>query len=293
MSEAWYATLAQARAEVKEIDPGVTSGDEYIRNALAHISARIDTIKSLTYAPLVRTRYLDSLGDHIDDLRNELVLPAPALEILSVTVGGASWAAGVDYLPSPRGETPITALRALSAPWSAYASDWIDSIAVRAVWGWRREYDSAWIDSLDTVRDSPLLAAAGVITVSSYTDNSPDGMGRRPRWSDGQLLRLVSGGQTEYALLLRAEPGKLTVWRGVRGTIPRDHLQDTRIEIFMPEAVIERATLRWVSYLYKRRGQFERVSFDGIRTTSFPPDMPEEVSNILAELPDFHTWRAV
>lgn len=294
MQEVWYATLAQARAEVREHDPAVTAGNPYILQALAHVSARIDRHAELTYAPLLDTRYLDGRGDHIDDMRGELFLDFPALAITSVTVGGTVWTADTDYRTQPRGRTPINALRVpfgIGRNWDDGSGDWIDNVEVTGIWGYHRQYASAFVESNDAVQDNPLTSSAKTITVTSFDATSQDAAGRSPRFSAGQLLRL----EDELVLVVDTPSNtQLTVLRGVRGSSSASHLQNTKIAIFTPEPTIERACLRWVSYLYKRRGQFETVvTTDGFTTTKFPPDVPEEVQGILDEMPTFYTWGAV
>lgn len=290
-----HATLRDLRAEIEVVDQAVTVDDPYLLDALRFVSARIEAIAEQPFAPLVQTRYYDALGDHIDDGAGVLYLDHPLLAVSEVLDGaGNALLEGVDFRLYPRGETPHSGLLLLAggslSRWSSYATDWQEAIQVTGVWGYRRAWDTAWVDSLDTVQDDPLPESATTVQVSDAS--GADAWARAPRFSPGQLIGLES----EYCEVEAVDvvTNRLTVVRGARGSVAAQHAQGTPVMLFEPEPVIVRATLRWAAYLYRRRGQFQRVQFDGVATTEFPPDVPEEVAGILAAIPPPHPgWYVV
>lgn len=297
-----YASLIQARREIKELDTTVDAvADARILDALFFVSARIDAITEQTFAPYVATRYYDAFGDYIDAATGRLLLDTPLLAVTTLTVGGQSLAAGTDYVTQPRGATPITSLRLLpaaSVDWSSYADDWQDSIVLTGIWGHRSDYGSAFVSSGGTVLDNPLTAGGTTLTVTSISGS--DARGRAPRFSAGQVLGLTTDGTTEYVEVLATAISSgvtpvhtLSIRRAARKSAAVAHAAGTVIRIWAPEPDIERAALLWASYLYKRRGQFEQVSFDGVTTTRWPKDAPGEVTNILSRYFDPAAWGAV
>ncbi len=291
-----YATLRDLRAELEIAAGAVTVDDPYLLGALRFASARIEAIAEQPFAPLVQTRYYDAaVGDHVDDGAGVLYLDYPLLEVTEVLDGeGNALVEGTDFRLYPRGETPHSGLLLLAggslSRWTAAGQDWQEAISVTGVWGYRRDYGAAWVDSLDTVQDNPLDDSATSITVSDA--DGADAWARAPRFSPGQLIRIES----EYCEVEAVDTAAntLTVARAARGSAAAQHAQGAPIALFEPEPVIARAALRWAAYLYRRRGQFQRVQFDGVATTEFPSDVPAEVANILAAIPSPHLgWYVV
>lgn len=304
-----YATLIQARHEIKQPDGAMVGeiDDAVVKDALRFTSARIDQIKGFGFAPRKigatdEEAYYDSFGWHIDDSDNRLTLKTPMLSITSVEVGGTEWEAGVDYVTVPRAGTPIRGIRILPSSgksWEHYVTDWRDSIVVSGFVGFRRGgFEAAHLSSGDEVEDAPLLANATTININD--PEGADAFNRTPRFSAGQTIRLESGGNTEYCLVLdtvkETTPSainRLIVLRGALGTTAVQHAQNTPISIWQPEDAVERACLRWTAYLYKRRGLYQTATYDGIESVSFPPDIPEEVRKALDELPSFYVGEGV
>lgn len=297
-----YATLAQARAEVKETgasaalanSTGQLTDDAYLLQALAFVSSRIDNQMGMTYAPHLESVYYDAYGWHIDDLRHELKLDRPFMTITAVSIAGTALTPDDDYLPVPRNATPIEALRippSSGRDWGEHTGDWIDSILVTGLSGFRRGYASAWRSSGDTVEDNPLAADAVEITVNDA--DGADSYGVSPRFSPGQLVRFGTDSDFREVLAVDYTTQKLSVRSSARGSTSTSQAQNTAIFIWQPEEAVQRACLRWTSYLYKRRGEFQTVTYDGVQTVQFPPDIPEEARAALDELPKFYVGEGV
>jgi hypothetical protein len=139
--------------------------------------------------------------------------------------------------------------------------------------------------------NSVALTPSGTeITLVNGSIDGRDGLYRTPRFSAGQMIRMVS----ELMIILEinadgSNPDKLIVKRAVNGSSAAvtDYPINTTIDIFEPDPIIQRACLRWTGYLYARRGAYETLKTDGATVVQFPPDAPEEVLNILNERRSF------
>ncbi len=295
------ATLVQARREAKiePFDKVDFALDNYLMQALEHTSARINIMKEYAFEPTLAPRRFDALGWHISpdgltlDVGNN-----PLLEILSIVDGeGAtltaynrSTKAGDYYIRGNKSPyTEIQLAEVSNKNWTNFDGEYIEAIAVNGIWGFRTNYATAWVSSNDTVQDNPLAAIATQVTVADA--DGIDAFGLIPRFSPGQVLRFES----EYVEVVGVDPvnNKLTIRRAMFGTIAVEHAQNTAIILWTPEPTVNRAALRWTDYLYKRQGSFETVVVEGDTRTTFPPDAPEEVQNILDELPDYGIWMPV
>ncbi len=278
-----YCTLDQALAETRA-KAGYESPDDnalaYIKQAITHVSARIDRETRATFWPDIRTEYYDARGSHLIDYRLLELIKMPFLSITTLKDGlGNTLVEGVDYHTWPRGETPIAALRLIAATgrsWALYSTDWRDAISVSGIAGYHERYSEAWLASGDSVQNVAGITAADTsLTVNNASGT--DGYGFVPRFSPGNLLRLES----EFMEVLTVSVNVLAVRRGVNGSTKAAHAPATPIDVWQVEPSIQRAALRWVGYLFQRRGAFEQTSYDGIATVTFPKDAPGEVQAIL------------
>jgi len=278
-----YATLAQARAEIKqEIGKDVGGdNDAYVFESLRFVSSRIDQIKAMTFAPHIGIQYLDGRGWHIDALYRSIDLPEPFLKVTGVTVGGVVWVSETDFVPNPKNRTPIYGLRIpgwAGKSWTA-GDDWIDSIAITGIRGWHRDYANAWIASGDSVQNAGgISASATSITVADAA-----------RFSPGQLCKIGTVDDWRELTAINTTTDVLTVRTHARGSTSVVQAQGAAISVYQADPVIQRAALRWAGYLYKRRGAFNTVQVEldavaGRTLTDFPPDAPQEVTNILDEI---------
>jgi hypothetical protein len=268
-----YAGLEAARTELK-VEPDKTADNGYIRQALEFVTARIDKMTGISFFPRFETRYFDAYGDHIDD--EVLTVDFPLLGVSSISVGDTVVDSPV-YQLHPRGRTPFREIVRLSSYWSYFGSNWRQAIAVSGIWGYRTRYpNEAWL-SVDTLQ-------AGInASVTAYTVLDVDGanaFGYTPRIDVGNLARIG----TEYLDTISTVAGTTNAVndvRGILGSTAAAHDNGTAVDIWRPEPDIVRACLRWADYLYSRRGEFSKVTFDGVATVVFPPDAPEEVENII------------
>lgn len=286
-----YATLLDVRREleVSDDDTSVPADDRWIvESALPHVSARIEQLTSKEYAPRRRTRRFNAYGDHIDDLKRALwLIGNPLLEVETLTIGDTEVEA--EHYQFLEDDTPyyfLSLRRAAPVYWDSFEDDWLNSIALAGVYGYRRNYpEEGWQGSGQTVLDAPLSSSATTVTVANHAVFSP-----------GHLLQIEAEWLlvSETTLVENEDPTPdvhtLTVQRGVRGSTAVAHDATTPISIWEPQPQIRRAASRWAAFLYQRRASFEIKKRDGMTGTvieELPADAPQEVQNILKE---FFDW---
>lgn len=277
-----YTTLARVREEIKA-RPDNVSDDDYVVRALREVTARIQRFTRLDFGPCIRTRLFDALGDHINDDRRLLHLDAPLLVASQIVTAAGVTLGGGDYTLVGHDpcvwDTPYEAIRLTAGYWSSVSANWQGAISVTGIWGYHTAYTSAWLDSGDAVTDAGGIdATTTTLTVADADGADPYGL--TPRFSVGELLQI----DTEWLEVIAVDTGTntLTVLRGQRGSTAVPHDSGVPIAVWWVEPDIERAAVRWTAFMYSRRGVFEKTRFDGMATVEFPPDMPDEVANILS-----------
>lgn len=289
-----FATLAQAQAEIKNTAAptggydSTTSDDAFVLEALHTVSDRMATTKGYRFEPVVETRYLDSIGTHVDEFTGRLYLPAPLLAVTSISVNGTALT-GSQYVLEPRGRTPYTVIRRVDGTdigvWNT-SDVWLDAISISGVWGWRKNYTADGWRKVDDLAAS-MTDSATTLTVADVDGVDP--FGRTPRISAGAMLRITTSGASEYLEVTATDTttNVVTVMRGVNGSTAIAHSSGDDVEVWYPEPAVVHATARWAGYLYQRRAAFNAIAIDGFTTTTFPEDMPGNVAKTLREYPVF------
>lgn len=290
----YYATLDQVKAEIKTQAasgaPATAPDDAYVLQALEHVTARIDALTGLAFAPRRETRYFDALGDHIDDFTQVLRLGFPLLAVETLTDGqGTALVEGTHFYFRPRGQAHTFALRRIDGNlWSAYSGAWQDAIALDGWWGWREEYAlEGWYGSADALQ-AGVDEAATIFTVTDA--DGADSHGRTPRFSPGNLVQI--GDELCDVVSVDYDAETLTAVRGARGSTAAAHDAGAPLSIWSVQPEVARAATVWAALLYKRRGVFEKAYAEGV-TLSFPGDAPEEVAGALAPFANAMRMRAV
>lgn len=291
-----YATLAQARTEIKET--GVdASQDAVIEQALYFVSNRIELLTGYKFAPYIATYNYDSIGDGIDDFYNTIDMKYPLLDPTNVqynaippSTNDVVLVEGTDYVTRPLNETPFWQLRRLNLiSWSQgyfYGSPFlgiygfVDRIGVTGIWGYRTNYpDEAYLLAVDSVQDVLGISSSTTSVTVADADGS-NVYGYVPRFSPGNIIRIDD--EWMEVIATNTTTNVLTVRRGINGSTAASHTLGTAIDVWVPEPDITRAALRWVGYIYKRRGFYEALKIEGAANVVFPEDAPAEVLNILA-----------
>lgn len=270
-----YATLAQARAEIKAAATD-TSDDSVLMRALYFASARVEAETGRHFWPRVETTTYDAIGFHVCPYH--LNVERDLLEVTTLTNGDGTEVSASAITLAYGNTWPKYRIRIKrsSGVTFTYSDDYEDAISVAGVWGYHSDYDNAWASTGLTVQGGGLSDSATTVTVSA-TITGADSYGVAPVLSPGNLIKV--GG--EYMAVTKADGVSLTVRRAVNGTTAAAHAANAIVYVFYPEAPITRAVLRWAAYLYARRGEFSQSVFDGVGVTTFPPDAPQEVQHIL------------
>lgn len=110
---------------------------------------------------------------------------------------------------------------------------WNENVSIIGIWGYHNSYNDMWVDSGDTVLDSPLSASATSITVTDADT-----------FDTYQLIRIES----EYLFIteLNTTTNILTVERGKNGTTAASHVATTQIDTFVPMPAIAKECRRLV-----------------------------------------------
>lgn len=318
-----YATLNQVLSELKtEADltnansPEVLDDTAYIKNALTFTTKRIDMECQQEFAPRRMKKDFDSTSDQaLDPYLNSVILTTPLLDVIQVKVADTvmtEWTPDLpysdrlnyNYFLYPVHETPHYKLQStgLYPFWSPFYFSPVawwpqaaqQAIQVDGLWGYRSNYDTeAWEDSTATVLNSPTLTING--TSLAVADASLFSPGMWIRFTDGtttpedEIAEVTDTNPT-------STPETVTIVRHQRGTTAKAHNTGTGIDIFIPEPNIQRACLRWTSYLVNRRAVYMKLQVSagasGSITQVFPQDMPEEIKGILGLYQNFHFAKA-
>jgi hypothetical protein len=282
------ATLDEALEEVKgdrnyDADGAVAYLGKALTWASERIAAECARVHKIEFWPKVATVYYDARGAHIVDGSLLRLDRGSMLELTQVTLGdGTVLEPDTDYFPYPRDEIPIRRIRLVSGwSWYSYSDEWRDAIQIEGIIGQHSRYDEAWIGSGEVVPVGGIAIGADSFTADDFS--GADAWFRTPRFSVGQLLRITTGDAYEFVEVMNVDQtdGTVSIRREVNGTEAIAHLAGGAIDIWQAEPNIVRATARYVSFLYKRRGHFETSTFDGAVSTRFPQTIPVEVQEII------------
>jgi hypothetical protein len=157
--------------------------------------------------------------------------------------------AGTDYVLLDYNVYPKYGLRlAYPNTWMGnyYSQTWgIPTILVTGIWGYHRNVDEGWVNSLDTLQ-------AGIDdSTQTLTVLDADGtdLNQRTRFEVNRLIRV----DDEYMLItaIDTDTNELTVLRGVNGTFAVAHDSSTEIDVWYPVDDIVDATLSIAKMLYE------------------------------------------
>jgi hypothetical protein len=282
----WYATLADAKNELKAGTTANATEDPIIADKVRLASRRADAqfrSRRPFFAPYSETRAWLVEGQRVDSFLRLFHFSDPLLALSSVVVGTTTLTVGTTveaWRRSP--DRPFKAIRLMNSSddWYQYCNSDDPVLAtIGGFWGYHPDWANAW-DSVDTVADNPLSAAATSLTVADV--DGADGWGFTPRISQGSLLRI----EDEYleVTATNTTTNVATVIRGVNGTTAAAHVQTTAVEAFRVYDPVRRAVARQAAFLYARRGAYESSSVQDLTVVNFPNDLLAEFRDIMQEL---------
>lgn len=281
-----YATVAQMQQDQNEpANSALTAlDDQTLYEFGVKASEKIAQKMNMDFAPRLKTHYISVFAPNWRVSRyingRTLHLPHPLLELNTITLADSSaLTIDTDARVYPRDATPADELRLINSlhNWTDYGDSMDADIAINGLWGYRTHYSEAWISSGDSVQDAGGINAS-VATITVTDPSAANGQGLSPRFSPGQLIAI----DDEYIAITAIDSStkKLSVIRGIMGTTAASHDNGAQILSFIPEPIITRAVMRWANLDLARRGNFARVTFDGVAVTQIP-EIPDEVVIIL------------
>lgn len=290
----YYATLYQAKQHLGLLSE--TTEDARLTQYLKWATGLINAYKMRRYdvrlvtiphdAPLSMASTFGRFDSSyaVPSAQKSLILLDDLLEMMQFLNGDGTEIAADAYLLEPFERTPYSVARLRSGTtWSLDDNgDASGALSLKGFWGYHPDYDNAWIDSLDSVRDNPLTAGATTIHVADVNGMTEDL--ESPRFQAGQLLRI----EDDLALVLSASAvtgndDVLTVKRGVNGATAVQHVLGKTIKIFRPDPAIVQVCLRLVHWRFVQKDSdtFDRAYAVGTGVVSSPASLPADVRDIL------------
>lgn len=280
-----YTTLARVTAEIKGTEAAKAAGtDQQILGYIRTVTERIRTWH-FEFEPFYMTKHFTPTTMNTNNYLKLLTLSDYLLEPKTITVNGVAGVWGTDILPYPNdGQYPVKTLR-IANPSSGPLQSWyprtvnpdsyFECIAIAGFWGMRTYYPSmGFFASGQTVPGGGLTASAVTVVVSDVL--GPDGYGRTPLFSPGNVLRIDD--ELMEVIKVDTTTKTLTLLRGLRGTTAAAHTAGTAILVWEPEPDVANAATRQAALLYARRGSYMQITSypDGVSVT-YPSDLLAEL----------------
>lgn len=281
------ATLAQVKREMKAKKTITEVDDIAIIEYIYTITARIEKkLGGMSFEPMLETRKFTANGATVNSRDNTLWLKAPILQLIGLNSDGAAVDvnSGLASITGSYGHKDGLTLK-LSGGSGWYPADPYaeETVEVTALYGFRSGYPrNGWHTSRDKLL-AMLNDTEDVLTVTNPA--GIDYRGMSPRFSIGNLLRVVTGDAYEFMEVIATDPDSdpktVTVNRGARGTTAIAHAINDVIEVWYPEEDILHAVERVPGLYYARRGAFEQATVSDLATVIYPSDLPAEVYGVL------------
>ena len=277
----FYATLANAKAAQKAdatFDDGVMF--EYLRTVSSRVDAQFHSWRPF-FAPYIETREFLIDAMHINSILRTLRLDTPLLSLTAAVIGTTTLTVGTTIEAWPTLRTPFYKVRLMSSGnnWYNFCNNDDPVFAtLTGQWGWHQDFSNAWLKVDDLAGD--INASVTTLTVDNI-DGSDD-LGRSPRISAGNLIRI--GTEFMDVTATDTDTDIATVRRGVNGSTAAAHSADDDVEVWEVHEPIRRAVARQAAALYARRGAYQSRAISGVGTVNFSNDLLAEFRNIMQEL---------
>jgi hypothetical protein len=279
-----YTTLDKVANEIKgTLATAPSATPQQVMGYARTVTDRIRRF-GFEFEPLYKVKKITPTPRNVNSLQGLLSLGDQLLEVVSITVGGTTYAYGTDLVSEPdNGQSPVKTLR-IANLWSGVLRSWYscniaspaayyNSIVINGFFGMREFYaEQGWLDSGVVC---PVLTSADLTAV--VTDVAgPDAYGRTPLFSPGNLIRIENELIEIVDVVTSTKTLKLR--RGQRGTTAAAHAAGLAIRIWELEEDIVNAATRQAALLYARRGAYMQTTTypDGI-SVSYPSDLLAEL----------------
>ncbi len=290
-----YCTLQGARTQLM-VRSGTTTDDQKLADLIEVCSQSIRDYCGRDFNEIAATLYFNG---QVGKWNPTLSLKKDDLISVSTLLNGeGSTIAAANYVLLPRGEYPKKGIRLTAGNYwlapndsgttcptypplmdEAYAED---AIAVTGLWGFNRQYSSAW--------KSSTLTVSGAHNASTTTLNLS--AAAAALIDVGNVLKIG----TEYLLVTgpvvsTSAATALTVTRGYNGSTAAAMAGGETIYVWQMESVIELATRMTVASMYQQRSNAagDRVTNDPIGGASIGVDIPAKAKKLLG-YPYYNHW---
>ncbi len=245
------ATLDDLRRHLN-LSAADTDSDQDLLRSLQEASQLIESLTQRRYCPLLQTRTIPRDPANL----RELILPDDMLELRSISAGGGSLdPADIRLLPRDR-DVPASVLQLANGASFNVDDNTETEVSIDGVWGWHDRWTQAWRASGDAIGRNMLDATTTTINVNDTAGSDMDGYS--PRFQVGHLLRI----DAEYLRVTAIDRAshRLTILRGVQGTVAVTHRLGATIETYTPALAIRDLTVRYAELMMKSMGFLERDS---------------------------------
>lgn len=286
-----YCTLADVKNELLAEN---TTDDAKVMRLIRQYSSRIDRQfkqrNASLFVPTLEARTIDLSPDNINSWAGTLFLRtpqngiSPLLALSGVGIGTQSLIVGTNVQTYPTPTAPYYQLQLMgncSNTWYTYAQCFptrgLPYASVTGIWGYNADYANAWL-AVDTLSAAIASTTTTTFTVSDVAGDNP--YGEAPRISAGNVVQIDS----EWMNVIATDDltNTVTVVRGVNGSTAATHLISAPVSVWQTDESIRRAVTRQVAFMYARQGAYDNVRITDIGTVMYPPDILQEVNDLLA-----------
>lgn len=275
-----YTTLDRCKEELKASST-IDDSDlfRYIIQASQRVDSTMGTARRPYFAPYTEQRQYPIETSRVDSYDNTFDLREHILAYTEVLRQTTDVTARVELYQWQNEVAQMLRLTNCSDNWYYNCNrNQPYKIYVTGTWGWHPDYANAF-DSVDTVQNNPLTAAATSITVADA--DGTDLWGFTPRFSPGNLIKIED--ELIDVIAVNTSTDVLTVRRGRNGTTAAAHVQTTAISTYQVDERIQRIATRQATLLYARRGAYQVETLDGVGVITYPQDLLSELKGVLQE----------
>lgn len=268
------------------------TGDDTLLKAIVEVSSRSwDRWTARWFYPRVETRYYD----HPEYNPSVLRLDADLLSVTTLTTENTGTTIDSDDILLACGDswntTPydrvILKFDGTTTTFS-FSGTPQKANALTGIWGYHEDWDSAWLNTNDTLQAAVTSTTATSITVSDA--DGADLFGTTPRFKVGQLLKI----DDEYLYLTAkdTDTNVLTVRRGVNGTTAATHDNGSTVYVYRPDDVVVQIVRRLASFLYRQKDSnvFSTMAFPDAGIMEVPAAVPADVKLLVTMFRRSEAW---
>lgn len=288
MTFSCYCSVADARQEnLAESTIDDAKLLRLIRQFTARINTKFRAYGPSLFVPVIDTRNIGLSPGSINSWNRTLMLNAygglsPLLSLTGVGVNNQTLIVGTNVQTFPAAPSPWYEIQLLGSAWNSWYTAFCDNVpgtqnaSVSGVWGYNTDYAHAWL-AVDTLAAAIVNTAATTFTVTDVDGIDP--LGESPRISAGNVIQI----DTEWMDVVATDitTNTVTVVRGVNGSTAATHLIGSIVSVYQVDENMRRACARQAAYQYSRQGAFDTARIDGVGVSTYPQDMPQEISALL------------